>query len=150
MNSYIILAVMGGLAILSKNKLLLYAIITLIILKLIPFNKNMFEFLKNKGSNFGIYMLTLAILAPIAMNEIGITDFMNTIKSAEGIAAIIVGAIVSVFATKGIYLQIHEPQLVISLLSGIILGIVFFKGSATGPIIASGITYYVVQLIGKK
>ncbi|WP_068449064.1 DUF441 domain-containing protein [Caviibacter abscessus] len=150
MSSYAILAIIGLLAIFSKNRLLLYASLTLIILKLIPSNKNILELIKNKGSNFGIYMLTLAILVPIAMDKIGMNEFINTVKSTEGIAAIIVGAIVSVFATKGIYLQIQEPELVVALTGGIILGIVFFKGAASGPIIASGITYYVIQLIGKR
>ena len=110
----------------------------------------MFNLLKSKGSSIGIYILTLAILVPIAIGTIGVDEVFKAMKSKDGITALLIGSVVSIFATKGIMFQENEPQLVIALTTGIILGIVFFKGSATGPIIASGMTYYILQLIGKK
>ena len=150
MNSYIILAIICILGLLSKNKVLFYATLTLIIIKMIPYNYKLFILLKSKGSSIGIYILTVAILLPIAIGSIGMDDILKTTKSKEGILALLVGSLVSILTTKGIIFQENEPQLVISLTIGIILGIVFFGGSATGPIIASGITYYILQLIGKK
>lgn len=150
MNSYIILAIICVLGLLSKNKVLFYATLTLMIIKILPYNYKMFNLLKSKGSSIGIYILTLAILVPIAIGTIGVDAVFKAMKSKDGITALLIGSVVSIFATKGIMFQENEPQLVIALTTGIILGIVFFKGSATGPIIASGMTYYILQLIGKK
>ena len=39
------------------------------------------------------------------------------------------------------------PQVTVALVIGTIIGVVFLKGVAAGPVIAAGITYYLVTLL---
>lgn len=149
MNKYIFLAIIIILSILSKNKIMLYASITLIILSILPNSDKSLILSKKHGIKIGLYFLTLAILTPIAMGNVELQDLLKSFLDYRSIIAILFGIIAAILSTKGIQLQMLDPQIVISVSLGTIIGISLFKGTASGPIIASGATFIILQIIDK-
>lgn len=149
MSKYILLIIIALLSIFSKNKIMLYATLTVLILALLPYHEKNLNIAKTMGIRIGLYVITVAILAPIALGMISFDQLGKTLVGYKGIIAIIAGIGTSILSTKGIQLQVINPQIVIALSIGTIVGLVVFKGTASGPIIASGATYAIFQLIDK-
>lgn len=40
-----------------------------------------------------------------------------------------------------------DPQIILTLMIGTVLGVIFFKGVAVGPLIAGGITYVILTVL---
>ena len=56
--------------------------------------------------------------------------------------------IMTEFRKKGInWGVLGQPEITVALVFGTIIGVVFMKGVAAGPVIASGITYCILQII---
>ncbi len=84
-------------------------------------------------------IITAAILIPIATGEIGLRDLLEAFKSPIGWVAVFCGGLVAVLSSKGVGLIASDPQITVALVFGTILGVVFLRGIAAGPVIASGI-----------
>jgi uncharacterized membrane protein (DUF441 family) len=67
---FLLLLLVIGL--IAKNNSLLVAIVVLLILKLSGLETKSFTFIQNKGINWGVTVITIAVLAPIASGEIGL------------------------------------------------------------------------------
>lgn len=147
MDKYIILVLMCVVGYFSKNKGLLYASIIVLLLSFLPFQDKTLGFLKSKGLKFGVFILTIAILSPIALGQISIKNLIETFTSYQGLVAVIIGIIASLLSTQGIQFQTISPNVVIAVSIGTIIGIVSLGGTAIGPIIASGITFVIIKLI---
>ncbi|MDK9580172.1 DUF441 family protein [Sneathia sanguinegens] len=147
MDKYIILGLMCVVGYFSKNKGLLYASIIVLLLSFLPFQDKTLGFLKSKGLKFGVLILTIAILSPIALGQISIKNLIETFTSYQGLIAVIIGIIASLLSKQGIQFQSISPNVVIAGSIGIIIGIVSLGGTAVGPIIASGMTFVIIKLI---
>lgn len=147
MYSYIFLFIIGFIGLLSKNKILFYSALILVILKLVPNSQEILPKYKSSILRFGIFIITLAILIPIASEQIGFKELGTTLESREGIIALLVGIFASILATKGIFLQTIQPQIVVFVSLGVALGVMFIGGTPVGPIVASGLTYIVLKII---
>ena len=148
MDKYIILVLMCVVGYFSKNKGLLYASIIVLLLSILPFQDKTLGFFKSKGLKFGVFILTIAILSPIALGQISIKNLIETFTSYQGLIAVIIGIIASLLSKQGIQFQSISPNVVIAGSIGIIIGIVSLVGTAVGPIIASGMTFVIIKLIG--
>lgn len=146
MGSWLFLLIILMIAFLAKNQSLLFATAFVLLLKLVPFSKDLFTWIHARGINFGVTIITITILIPIATGEIGLKDLLETFKSPVGWVAIFCGGLVAVLSSKGVGLIATDPQITVALVFGTILGVVFLKGIAAGPVIASGITYCILQL----
>ena len=164
MESFIFLGLILLVGAITQNKSIVYATIFVLILKVlfnitesykfkgIDIQNFMIQFRK-EGINWGVLVITVAILIPIATGEIGFSHLLNAFKSPIGWIAIISGITVSILSSKGIGLLSGQPEITVALVIGTIMGVVFFKGIAAGPVIASGITFFiliVVELFFKK
>jgi len=116
------------------------------ITKLPHTDKLMAQF-RTKGINWGVLVITIAILIPIATSEIGFKHLINAFHSPIGWVAIVSGITVSLLSARGVNLLHGQPEITVALVIGTIMGVVFFKGVAAGPVIASGITYCILQII---
>ena len=61
-----------------------------------------------------------------------------------GWLGIFCGILVAVLSSKGVGLINQSPEITVALVFGTILGVVFLKGIAAGPIIASGMMYVII------
>ena len=102
---------------------------------------------KENGISWGVLVITVAILIPIATGEIGFSHLLSAFRSPIGWVAIISGITVSILSSKGVALLSGQPEITVALVIGTIMGVVFFKGIAAGPVIASGITFCILRII---
>ncbi len=158
MESFIFLGLILLVGTITHNKSIIYATIFVLILKVL-FNiteiykikginiGNWIVQFRKEGINWGVLVITIAILIPIATGEIGFSHLLNAFKSPIGWIAIISGITVSILSSKGVGLLSGQPEITVALVIGTIMGVVFFKGIAAGPVIASGITFCLLQII---
>lgn len=135
------------IGIIAKNNSLLIAIFVLLVLKISGLETKSFNFIQSKGINWGVTIITIAVLAPIASGEIGFRDLSNAFKSPIAWIALISGMLVALLAKGGVSLLANDPQVTAALVLGTILAVSIFKGVAVGPLIGAGIAYTAMKLI---
>lgn len=99
------------------------------------------------GLDWGIILLTMVILIPIATGEVTPKIMIDSFKSQLGITAIIMGMLAAAAGGYGLQLLKSTPEVVSSLLIGTMAGVFFFKGIPVGPLIAGGFVYIAMQLL---
>jgi uncharacterized membrane protein (DUF441 family) len=138
MDAIIILAVIIVLGLMSKNAAVWIAAAGLMILRFLP-SEQPLNWTNQYGLKIGIAILTMGVLAPIALGKITALNLLDTLKSGLGIAAIFVGLGVAYLGGRGAGLLTAQPHIVTGLLIGTILGVALFRGVPVGPLIAAGI-----------
>lgn len=136
-----------AIALIAKNQSLIIAVFVLIIMKLIGFDAKSFSYLQSKGINWGVTVITIAVLAPIASGAIGFKDLSAAFKSPYAWIALISGIAVALLAKGGVTLLAKDPHITTALVLGTILAVSLFKGVAVGPLIGAGIAYLVMKII---
>jgi uncharacterized membrane protein (DUF441 family) len=135
------------LGIIAKNNSLIIGVAVVILLKLFAGNTKLMEIVQAKGINWGVTIITIAILIPIATGQIGFKDLIESFKSPAGWIGLSAGILVSILSRKGVSYMAADPQITVSLVFGTILAVVLFRGIAAGPVIAAGIAYMAMQLV---
>lgn len=135
------------IALIAKNYSLIIAVIFLIFMKLIGFDAKTFSYLQSKGINWGVTVITIAVLAPIASGDIGFKDLTAAFKSPYAWIALISGIIVALLAKGGVTLLAKDPHITTALVLGTILAVTLFKGVAVGPLIGAGIAYLAMKIL---
>ncbi|MEH6990135.1 DUF441 domain-containing protein [Cytobacillus firmus] len=144
--SLIFLFLLLGIGIIAKNQSLIIAVFVLIILKTAGLDSKTFSFLQSKGINWGVTIITIAVLAPIASGEIGFRDLGGAFKSPYAWVALVSGIAVALLAKGGIVLLAEDPHITTALVLGTILAVSLFKGIAVGPLIGAGIAYMAMKV----
>ncbi|MBO0992317.1 DUF441 domain-containing protein [Bacillus sp. SD088] len=139
----IMLLVIGFIA---KNNSLILAAAVLIILRLIGTDEKIFAVLQTKGINWGVTIITIAVLAPIASGQIGFKELGEAVKSPYAWIAFGAGMAVAIIAKYGIQLLSTDPHITTALVIGTIFAVAVFKGIAVGPLIGAGIAYMVMKI----
>ena len=146
MESWLFLGLILLVAIFGKNMSLIIATGVVMFLKLIPYTQKWFPVIEPKGINWGVTVISVAILIPIATGKIGFNDLLKAFKTPAGWIAVAAGIAVAILSKYGVEQLAAIPQVTVALVLGTIIGVVAFKGVAAGPVIASGMTYLVVSL----
>lgn len=146
--SWLFLLLLLVIGFVAKNNSLMIAIAALGVLKLGGLDAKAFSILQTKGINWGVTIITIAVLAPIASGEIGFKDLTDAFKSPIAWIALISGMLVALLAKGGVNLLANDPQVTTALVLGTILSVSVFKGVAVGPLIGAGIAYTAIKIIG--
>jgi uncharacterized membrane protein (DUF441 family) len=144
--SYLFLLLLLVIGFIAKNSSLLVAIAVLLTLKVGGLDTKAFSFIQSKGINWGVTIITIAVLAPIASGEIGFKDLTSSFKSSYAWIALISGMMVAMLAKGGVKLLADDPQITTALVLGTILSVSIFKGVAVGPLIGAGIAYTAMKI----
>lgn len=147
MESWLFLGAILVVAFLGKNQSLQIATAVVLLIKLIPNTSKLLTTIGQKGINWGVTVITVAILIPIATGQIGFRDLLHAFKSPVGWIAVACGVLVSVLSFHGVGLLSATPEITVALVFGTIMGVVLLRGIAAGPIIAAGITYCIIQVL---
>ena len=139
------LGVLLLLSYIGHNMSVFYAVGIILLLKIFHFTALM-NFVEANGLNYGIILLTIAILLPLANGRITVPMMIDTFKSPVGILALLAGIFAAAAGGWGVNLLKDTPTIVTSLVIGTMVGVFFFKGIAVGPLIAGGITYLILSL----
>ncbi|MEH7276822.1 DUF441 domain-containing protein [Neobacillus vireti] len=145
--SFLFLLLLLIIGIIAKNQSLIIAIVVLLVLKLSGLETKTFTFIQSKGINWGVTVITIAVLAPIASGEIGFKDLSGAFKSSLAWVALISGIAVALLAKGGVSLLEEDPHITTALVLGTILSVSIFKGVAVGPLIGAGIAYTAMKII---
>ncbi|MDQ0174534.1 uncharacterized membrane protein (DUF441 family) [Bacillus chungangensis] len=141
----IFLLLLLAIGFIAKNQSLIIAALVLIILKVISVDQKVFTMLQSKGINWGVTIITIAVLAPIASGAIGFKDLLAALKSPYAWIALASGVLVAILAKNGIILLASDPHITTALVLGTIIAVALFKGVAVGPVIGAGIAYYAMK-----
>lgn len=131
----------------AKNQSLIVAVAVLIVLKAVGGDTKLFSLLQTKGINWGVTIITIAVLAPIASGDIGFKDLTASFKSIYAWIALVSGMAVALLAKGGIDLLAKDPEITTALVLGTIVAVSLFKGVAVGPLIGAGIAYLAIKIV---
>lgn len=143
----VLLLVIILLGIVGKNYVVAAAAGALLVLRLLP-NEALFPFLEKNALNVGIGIITLAILIPFARGGIGWSELYKTMASPTGLVALATGIFVAYLGGRGVGFLTSQPQVMVGLMVGTIVGVAFFRGVPVGPLIAAGMVALVMGLMG--
>jgi uncharacterized membrane protein (DUF441 family) len=107
--------------------------------------------IERRGLELGLLFLTFSVLVPFASGRIQPKEITAVLTTWPGWLALIGGAAATFINGKGLDLLRIDPQIIVGLVLGSIVGIVFFRGVPVGPLMAAGITailYKLFKLIG--
>ena len=114
-------------------------------LKIIRLN-NVLVILDNIGIKIGLLFLLLSVMVPLVDGSISLVEIIRGYKSVVAAFALVSGLLATRIIGMGIILLEQEPELIVGMLLGSIIGIVFFDGVPTGPLLAAGLTAVFYQL----
>lgn len=144
----ILLLVIILLGIVGHNYVVAAAAGALLALRLLH-GDALFPVLEKHALNVGIGVITLAILIPFASGGIGWPEIYRTLASPVGLVALVTGVFVAYLGARGVGYLTHEPQVMVGLMVGTIIGVAFFRGVPVGPLIAAGMVALVMGLLGQ-
>jgi len=133
----------GGFA---KNQPLILAVLFLLFVKILFPGGRIFAILQEKGIAWGITIITVAVLVPVATGEIGFQELIGPLKSVNGVIALLSGVLVALLAKAGVAQLAEDPAMMAAIVFGTILGLSFFNGVAVGPMIGAGIAWLAIKL----
>ncbi|TFD92493.1 MULTISPECIES: DUF441 domain-containing protein [Jeotgalibacillus] len=142
----IFLLLLLGIGFFAKNNSLIIAVLVLVILKIAGLDEKIFGLIQSKGINWGVTIITIAVLAPIASGAIGFKELTDAVKSPYAWVALASGIAVALIAKGGITLLRDDPHITVALVFGTILAVALFRGIAVGPLIGAGIAYSAMKV----
>jgi uncharacterized membrane protein (DUF441 family) len=147
MQSWIFLGLILLIACVARNSSLIFATVFVLALKAVPAAENLIPIIEKRGIDWGVTVISVAILIPIATGKINFQDLLAVFKSPAGWIGVGCGILVAVLAKNGVGLLATSPQITVALLVGTIIGVIFLQGIAAGPVIASGIVYCIFSIL---
>ncbi|KAA0549561.1 DUF441 domain-containing protein [Bacillus sp. BGMRC 2118] len=141
------LTILFFIGLLAKNQSLLIAVGFLFVIKIVGLGDKLFPHIQAKGINWGVTVITIAVLVPIATGEIGFKQLGEALKSAYAWVAIASGIAVALIAKSGLVLLKEDPHITVALVFGTVLSVALFNGVAVGPLIGAGIAFIVMKFM---
>ncbi|HEU4965611.1 MAG TPA: DUF441 family protein [Bacilli bacterium] len=141
----IILVVLIIIGIVSRASILATAASFLLILKLLSLQR-FFPSIERRGLELGLLLLMISVLVPLVNGKIATKDMLTTFVSIGGICALVGGIIATYVNGQGLYMLKTDPELMMGLVIGSVLGIVFLKGIPVGPLMAAAIAAMLMKV----
>ncbi len=145
MSGQIALVILIIVGMVGRSHIIATAASFLLIMKLISLER-FFPTIERRGLELGLLFLTLAVLVPFANGKIQMKDVIAVLTSWPGLFALIGGSIAAYMNYNGLLLLKHDPEIIIGIVMGSIIGIVFLKGLPGGPMMAAGLTALLLKL----
>ncbi|CAM3587643.1 DUF441 domain-containing protein [Marinicrinis lubricantis] len=146
MNGDILLLILIIIGMVGRSNIITTAACILLIVKLIHLERYL-PTIERRGLELGLLFLTMGVLVPFATEKIAWKDITSVFTTAPGIIALAGGAIATYMNGKGLDLLKMDPQLIVGLVIGSIFGIIFMRGIPVGPLMAAGITAFLLKLV---
>lgn len=141
-----LLLVLIVIGLVAKAPLIATSACILLVLKLTKLT-HYFPLIERRGLELGLLFLMLSVLVPFASGKISVKELKNCFISIPGLMAIIGGALATYMNGDGLRMLKVQPELLLGLVIGSIVGIVFFKGIPVGPLMAAGLTALFLKII---
>ncbi|WP_248925293.1 DUF441 domain-containing protein [Paenibacillus hamazuiensis] len=145
MNGDILLVVLIIIGLIGRSHIITTAACVLLVIKLISLERYL-PTIERRGLELGLLFLTMGVLVPFASERINLKDVTSVFTTWPGILALVGGAIATYMNGKGLELLKIDPQLIVGLVIGSIFGIIFLRGIPVGPLMAAGITAFLLRV----
>ena len=146
MQANILLMIVGILGIIVNNQSLMISGFLLLLLRVLELD-SVLKSIDNYSVKVGIVLIMLGVLASLAIGEQDFSILLERLKEPLTLLALVMGVLVTQFTREGIDLFASDPSITIVLVIGIIIGVAFFNGTPSGPLIAGGITAVIYQVM---
>ena len=143
----LLLLVIFILGLTFNNNLVAAGAGSLLVLKFIKI-QSLLLLLERRAIDVGLLFLLIAVLVPFALDKVGIKDIWLTFRSIQGLLAIAGGIIAAYLCGQGMVLLQVQPEVVVGLVIGTVIGVSLLKGIPVGPLAAAGITALLFNLLG--
>ena len=143
----LLLLVLLCLGLVFNNNLVAAGAGGLLVLKLVKMQSVLF-LLERRAMDIGLLFLLVAVLVPFSLDKVGPKDIWRTFQSLQGVIAILGGAAAAYLCGQGLVLLQVNPEVVVGLLVGTIIGVSLLKGVPVGPLAAAGITALLFNILG--
>ncbi|MGE5604733.1 MAG: DUF441 domain-containing protein [Bacteroidota bacterium] len=143
----LLLLILLFIGLLFNNHLIASAAGSLLVLKLIKLQSILYLF-ERRAIDIGLLFLLIAVLVPFALDRIGIKDIWLTFQSIPGIIAVIGGVAAAYLCGQGLVLLQLQPEVVVGLVIGTVIGVSLLKGIPVGPLAAAGVTAMLLNILG--
>ncbi len=104
-------------------------------------------FLDRWSLQLGLIMLTVAVLTPFTTDRYGPGQIVRSLTSVPGVLAVVGGASMAYVSARGVELMQVQPEIIVGLMVGTIVGVLVFRGMPVGPLAASGVTAVLYHLL---
>lgn len=141
----IILVVLIIIGILGRASILATAASLLLILKLLSLQR-FFPIIERRGLELGLLFLMISVLVPLVNGKLQTKDLLGTFLTVGGICAVLGGIIATYVNGQGLYMLKMDPELMVGMIIGSVVGIVVFKGIPVGPLMAAAIAAMLLKL----
>lgn len=142
----IMLVILIIVGLIGRSPIIATAASILLVMKLTSLER-FFPTMERRGLELGLLFLTIAVLVPFASEKISWKDITPLFTTVVGVLALAGGAIATYMNGQGLGMLRTEPQLIVGLVIGSIIGILFFRGIPVGPLMAAGITAFLFKLL---
>lgn len=144
--SLVILLVLLILAIIGRSNLVAMASCILMAIKFSGIDYFLFPVLEQKGLKFGLLILMVYILLPVAKGEVCTKEIKYNFSTIPGVFALMGGALATHLNNEGLKLMKQMPEVIFGMTVGTILGTVFLRGVPCGPVMAAAITAILMEI----
>lgn len=143
----LLLLVIFTMGLTFNNNLVAAGAGSILVLKLIKL-QSILTLLERRAVDVGLLFLLLAVLVPFALDKVGIKDIWLTFRSIQGLLAIAGGVVAAYVCGQGVVLLQVQPEVVVGLVIGTVIGVSLLKGIPVGPLAAAGVTAILFNLLG--
>lgn len=144
----LILLVIFALGVIARNPLIVASAGILLVLQALNVSV-FFRYMHTRGIEAGLILLLLAVMVPFATGRIRLADVATAFTSVTGVAGVIGGLLASSISAPGVVLLKDQPEIIVGLVVGSVLGMIFLRGIPVGPLAAAGFAALLLRLLGK-
>ncbi|MFC4768872.1 DUF441 domain-containing protein [Effusibacillus consociatus] len=141
----IVLVLLIIVGIVGRASILATAASVLLILKLSNLQR-FFPALERRGLEIGLLFLMIAVLVPLVNGKIQTKELWGTFFTTSGLFALFGGIVATYLNGQGLIMLRMEPQLMLGLVIGSIIGIAFMKGIPVGPLMGAAIAALLMKI----
>lgn len=141
-----VLLILIIIGIIGKAPLIATSACILMVLKLCNLS-HYFALIERRGLEVGLLLLMLSVLTPFARGKFNFGELKDSLLSWPGILAFLGGILATSMNGDGLRMLKSQPELLIGLVLGSIIGIVFFNGVPVGPLMAAGLAAFFLKIL---
>ncbi|MGD8191559.1 DUF441 domain-containing protein [Brevibacillus ginsengisoli] len=141
----VMLVILIVIGLIGRSPIIATAASILLVLKLTSLER-FFPSIERRGLELGLLFLTISVLVPFASEKVSWRDVIPLFTTLMGILALAGGAIATYMNGKGLDMLRSDPQMILGLVIGSIIGIIFLRGIPVGPLMAAGITALLLKI----
>ena len=147
MESNLILGFILLIALIGKANSVALAAALLLLLRLLAVDRFCFPLIAKTGVFWGLVLLIMALLIPLASGEFGIRKLGQTSLSLDGFLALTFSCITTYLSGLGLsFLTEQRGELLPALILGAVIAAAFLGGVPVGPLITSGLLALVSKI----